>query len=366
MMEMQQQYWTFDLSPYVFQIKNIPFQWVSTIWGVSLLVLVFGGGFLFVKKAKLSKAKRETFQTTLFYGFGIFAILFALNKFGINWGLRWYSTMYLLGFISVYLGCLYWIKKKVLMLTEGMLVNLIASCILGMLFGARITYVFVYNWDYYKEHMREIVETWEGGLAFHGGIVGVCLAILFFCKVYKIPYFHLTDKITRLVPIGIGFGRIGNFMNGELWGRPIESHIPWAIIFPTGGAVARHPSQIYQSLAEGWLLFLTLWFISRWKQKEGTVSACFVIFYCIYRFFMEYFRAADVQLNYLYLNHLVWAPLGTYKDVPPWQIVTMGQVLCFIFLIFGFLFLKATRGNILEGSPEWINRNEEFFKNHKE
>jgi phosphatidylglycerol:prolipoprotein diacylglycerol transferase len=359
-------YWTFDLSPFVFEIKNIPFQWVSTLWGIISLALLFLGVFLISKIPRFSKPHQELIRSVLFYGFGIFAILYGLNRFHINWGLRWYSTMYLIGFLSVYFGCLYWSKKQKLMLTENMIVNLIAFCILGMLLGARLTYVFVYNWDYYKMHPLEIIATWQGGLAFHGGIIGVCLVLVLFCKKYQIPFFHLTDKLARLVPIGIGFGRIGNFMNGELWGRPIESHIPWAIIFPEGGNMPRHPSQIYQSLVEGWLLFFTLWFISRWKQREGTISACFLIFYCIYRFFMEYFRAADVQLSYLYLNHLTWAPLNAYPDTKWWEIVTMGQLLCFIFFISGLFFLKITRKNILEESSEWIARNTEFFRKHKD
>ena len=157
-------------------------------------------------------------------------------------------------------------------------------------------------------------------------------------------------------------GRIGNFLNGELWGRPIDSHIPWAIIFPDGGMVARHPSQIYQSLGEGWGLFLTLYIISRWKQREGALSAYFVMFYSIYRFFVEYFRAADAQINYFYLSNFSWAPLNAYPNAKWWQILTMGQILCFGFFIAGCIFLYFTRKNILEFTPEWIKRNDEFFK----
>lgn len=355
-------YWTFDLSPFVFEIKNIPFQWVGTFWGLASLVALLIGVYLISGSRKIPLKYQQIIKTTLFYGAGIFAVLYLLNRMHINWGLRWYSTMYLIGFLSVYFGFLYWSKRRKLMLTEDMVVNLIGFCILGMLLGARLTYVFVYNWDYYRLHPLEIVATWQGGLAFHGGIVGVCIALILFCRKYKIPFFHLTDKLVRLVPIGIGFGRIGNFMNGELWGRPVESNVPWAIIFPGGGPMARHPSQIYQSLCEGWFLFLTLWLISRWRQREGTVSACFLIFYCVYRFFMEYFREADAQLNYLYLNHFDWAPLGSYTDAKWWQVMTMGQILCFVFFVAGLFFLKMTRSGILEESTEWKLRNEEFFK----
>jgi prolipoprotein diacylglyceryl transferase len=381
-MNPSQTYWTFDLSPFVFQVKNINFNWVTTWWGIILLLVIFGGGF-FLSWTKIQRLKTELkqsnnqqntskefkkirniefLQTTLIYILAILSILYVLHIMQINWGLRWYSTMYLIGFISVYVGCMIWIRKKTLMLTEGMLMNLITLCIVGMLVGARSVYVFVYNWDFYKTRPLDAIATWEGGLSFHGGIIGVSIAILYYCRKHKIPFFHLTDKLVRLVPIGIGMGRIGNFLNGELWGRPIDSNIPWAIIFPEGGTVARHPSQIYQSLGEGWGLFLTLYVISRWKQKEGTLSACFVIFYCIYRFFVEYFRAADAQINYFYLSNFSWAPLNAYPNAQWWQILTMGQILCFAFFIVGCIFLYFTRKNILEFTPTWIKRNDEFFK----
>ena len=379
-----QSYWTVDLSPYVFQVKNINFNWVTTWWGILLLLAVFGGGLFFTwtqsKKLKTSEklnknpenafllSKKiqniELIQTILIYSLAIISILFVLQIMKINWGLRWYSTMYLIGFISVYVGCMIWIRKRTLMLTEGMLMNLITLCIIGMLIGARAAYVFVYNWDFYKTRPLDAIATWEGGLSFHGGIIGVSLAILYYCRKYKIPFFHLTDKLVRVIPIGIGMGRIGNFLNGELWGRPIEGNVPWAIIFPEGGAVARHPSQIYQSLGEGWGLFITLYIISRWKQKEGTISACFVIFYCLYRFIVEYFRAADAQISYLYLSNFSWAPLNAYPNASWWQILTMGQILCLCFLISGLIMLYFTRKNILEYSSEWTKRIEEFHKMH--
>lgn len=359
---MLQHHWTFDLSPFIFEIKNIPFQWVSTVWGMLFLVFTFAALFFLSKRPTIPLLLKQAIQFVLIYGYGIFFVLFMLNKFQVNWGLRWYSTMYLIGFLSVYFGFFYWSRKQMLMMTETMIVNFIAFCIAGMLLGARLTYVFVYNWDYYRLHPLEIVATWQGGLAFHGGIIGVCLAIFFFCRKYKLPFFHVTDKLVRLVPIGIAFGRLGNFMNGELWGRPIESIVPWAIVFPEGGNMARHPSQIYESLCEGWLLFFTLLFFSRKKRKEGTISACFLIFYCVYRFVMEYFRAADVQLNYFYLNHFTWAPLDAYQDAKWWQILTMGQILCGIFSIAGIFFLKSVQKNIFEGSLEWQQRNRTFFQ----
>lgn len=372
-----QTYWTFDLSPFVFQVKNLNFSWVTTWWGILSLLIVFGGGYLFTKtKLKTLKSTQENtvtakkiqnvelVQTVLIYTFVVLGILYCLQILNINWGLRWYSTMYLIGFISVYIGCMIWIRKKTLMLTEGMLMNLITFCILGMLVGARLVYVFIYNWDYYKDRPLDAIATWEGGLSFHGGIIGVSLAIIFYCRKNKIPFFHLTDKLVRIVPIGIGMGRIGNFLNGELWGRTIESSVPWAIIFPDGGNIPRHPSQLYQSLGEGWGLFVTLYIISRWKHKEGAVSACFVMFYCIYRFFVEYFRAADAQINYFYLNNFSWAPLNAFPGTPWWQVVTMGQILCFFFFFFGCFLMYLASKNICEGSKEWQERMDTFHRLH--
>lgn len=373
-----QTYWTFDLDPFVFQVKNLNFNWVTTWWGILSLLVVFGGGYL-LAHSQLKKLKRlqsseqintitkkiqnvELFQTILVYSFVIFGILYFLQMLDVNWGLRWYSTMYLFAFISVYIGCMLWIRKRTLMLTEGMLMNLITFCILGMLVGARLVYVFVYNWDSYKDSPLDIIATWEGGLSFHGGIIGVALAIILYCRKNKIPFFHLTDKLVQIIPLGIAMGRVGNFLNGELWGRTIESSIPWAIIFPNAGDIPRHPSQLYQSLGEGIGLYLTLFIISRWKQREGVLSACFIMFYCLYRFIVEYFRAADSQVNYFYLTNFSWQPLNAFPGTQWWQIITMGQLLCFVFFFFGCFLLFLARKNIREGSQVWEERMKSFTK----
>ncbi len=359
-------YWTFNLSPYLFEVKNIPFSWVSTWWGLISLIVFFAGGFFLTKTKVFSTKTNLLLQNALIYALVIFLILFGLQKFGIDWGLRWYSLMYILGFLAVYLGCLYWSHKKVLMLTESTLVSYITYSIIGMLIGSRLTYVFVYDWDIYKNDLWSIFATWEGGLSFHGGIIGVIIATIIFTRAHKIPFYHLTDKIVRMVPVGIGLGRLGNFMNGELWGRPISSHVPWAIIFPGGGAIARHPSQLYQSLGEGWLLFFTLYFLAQKPRKQGSLSAFFLMFYCIYRFVVEYFRAADAQLNYFYINHFQWAQMNMFPQTKWWMMLTMGQILCIIGFIAGIIMYISTRKSILEYSPRWLQRNETFFKNAKE
>lgn len=353
--------WVHRLDPFLFQVKNIPFEWVKTAWGILGLVLFFGGGFIcsqyFVKKKNI----RELLQTALLYIFGTFAILFALQSFHVQWGLRWYSLMYLVGFLFLYFFFWHWIKRKQVMLTENLLVTLIAFSLIGMLVGARAAYVFIYNWDYYKLHPLESVATWQGGLSFHGGIVGVCLAIFLFCRRFHKPFFHVTDKIVRVVPLGIAFGRIGNFMNGELWGRVAQKSLPWSMIFPGAGNSPRHPSQLYQSLGEGFGLFLTLWLLSFKKWHQGAMSSFFLVFYGVFRFFVEYYREADSQVSYFFLNHLDWAPLATYPQTNFYQVLTMGQILCLLCIIAGGLMYYFTRNSIHEGSEEWRERTDKYF-----
>jgi phosphatidylglycerol---prolipoprotein diacylglyceryl transferase len=173
-----------------------------------------------------------------------------LHKANVNWGLRWYSTMYLVSFVFVYFSCRYWMKRGRIMLTQMQLDSMMAYSILGMILGARIAYVFIYNWDSYSKNFGDILKVWEGGLSFHGGIIGVVLAIILFCRANKIPFWHLTDRLCLAVPAGIGLGRIGNFMNGELYGRVIQGEVPWAVIFPTGGPNPDTPAKSTKAFAK--------------------------------------------------------------------------------------------------------------------
>ena len=270
--------------------------------------------------------------------------LFGLHKAGIDWGLRWYSTMYLLAYTFTYLCCRHWIRKRSIMLTPMLLDSLIAYGMIGMIAGARIAYVFIYNWDSYSKNPADMFKVWEGGLSFHGGIVGVIAALIIFCRQNGIPFWHLSDRLALTVPVGIGLGRIGNFMNGELYGRVISDHVPWAIIFPGGGDLPRHPSQIYQSLGEGWLLFLTLALINRMKHREGTIGAAFIFFYGFYRFFMEYYREADEQLKYYFSNTM-----------------TMGQILCVLTMFAGIGVFLVTRDTLQTQTEAWQQRIDSFL-----
>ena len=352
------EYYVHNLSPFIFRVSELNFEWAKTPVGVVLIVAVIAA--LFVGLAWLHKRIARQGKNTAvisavrmlaFFPVAGFLVLIGLNAANIEWGLRWYSTMYLLGFLYCYLCCRYWIAKRTIMLTQLQLDSLIAFLILGMIIGARVAYVFIYNWDSYSSNLSDVMKVWEGGLSFHGGIVGVVTAILLFCKLHKIPFFNLADKLCLTVPFGIGVGRIGNFMNGELYGRIISGDVPWAVIFSNtgGGPQPRHPSQIYQSLGEGFLLWGVLLLINRRKNHEGTISVAFIFFYGFFRFFMEYFREADEQLKY-YLSNTT----------------TMGQILCVVTMLVAVVIFSLTRNNVVEGTPEWRKRTDDYLAHQKE
>ncbi|VVN70981.1 Prolipoprotein diacylglyceryl transferase [Pseudomonas fluorescens] len=191
---------------------------------------------------------------------------------------------------------------------------------MGVIVGGRLGYVLFYDLSAYIANPLLIFEVWKGGMAFHGGLIGVMLAVWGFGKRNGKSFFQIMDFIAPVVPIGLGAGRIGNFINAELWGK--ASDVPWAMIFPTDPQqLARHPSQLYQFALEGVALFLILWLYSRKPRPTMAVSGMFALFYGIFRFIVEFVRVPDAQLGYLAFG---W--------------VTMGQILC-IPMIAGGLFL---------------------------
>jgi phosphatidylglycerol:prolipoprotein diacylglycerol transferase len=340
-------YYKHDFSPFIFTVKNFSQEGLA-VAAIVLAFLSFAVLWLWPRLRSLSGTLRDRIEMArpwLIFSTIAAIVLLGLHKAGIDWGLRWYSTMYLLAYLFVYLCCRHWIGKRSIMLTPILLDTLIAYLMIGMLIGARAAYVFIYNWNVYSQSPLDALKIWEGGLSFHGGIVGVITAIVIFCRRHGISFWHLSDQLAFTVPVGIGLGRIGNFMNGELYGRVISDHVPWAMIFPTGGNLPRHPSQLYQSLGEGWLLFLTLIAVRRFKSREGTTGAAFVFFYGFYRFFMEFFREADEQLKYYFNNSL-----------------TMGQILCFITMLAGIGVFIYTRDNIVIGSEQWRQKIDAFLE----
>jgi len=244
--------------------------------------------------------------------------------------LRWYGLMYVLGFLAAYFLTSRQERARRLGLQGGSLQDLIFYLALGLILGARLGYLLFYqfpNYQYYLEHPLEIIAIWHGGMSFHGGLIGAILAGILFCRRRGFPSLEVADTIIVSAPVGIGLGRLGNFINGELFGRP--SNVPWAMVFPDGGGIPRHPSQLYEAGLEGLLLFLILWKLKDRNFRPGTLVCVFLGGYGAFRFLIEYVREPDSQLGLL------------------WGLLSMGQVLCLTMilaaLILWFLLPRPTK-----------------------
>jgi phosphatidylglycerol:prolipoprotein diacylglycerol transferase len=230
----------------------------------------------------------------------------------------WYGLMYVFGFLISYLLVRHRMKKKDFGISKQEVENLYFYLIIGLMVGARLGYVLFYDLKMYLADPLEIFAIWHGGMSFHGGLIGVLIVGILFSWKNKKSFWKTADLIIVTVPIGLGLGRIGNFINGELYGRVTQ--LPWGMIFPKGGPLPRHPSQLYESALEGGVLFLILWFVKDKKLPAGGLFALFLFLYGVFRFFAEFFREPDIQVGFV---------LGPF---------TMGQVLT-VFMIFGGIFL---------------------------
>ena len=207
---------------------------------------------------------------------------------------RWYGLMYLAGFMAFL-----WMGKRRAESQpwHGMsgqdVDDLLFYGVLGVVLGGRLGQVLFYEPGYYLAHPLEILAVWKGGMAFHGGMLGVFVAMALFARKTGRTFFQVTDFIAPLVPLGLMAGRIGNFINGELWGRAADPGLPWAMIFPHVDSLPRHPSPLYQAAGEGLLLFIVLWLFSAGQRKVGAVSGMFLVGYGVLRFAAEYFREPD-------------------------------------------------------------------------
>tara|TARA_B100000029_G_scaffold410162_1_gene411963 strand:- start:923 stop:1696 length:774 start_codon:yes stop_codon:yes gene_type:complete len=243
----------------------------------------------------------------------------ALNFLSLE--IHWYSVAYILGIILGWIYC----KKK--LIKDKLILNLfddyVTYIIIGIIIGGRLGYVLFYNLNYYLENFSEIFKIWNGGMSFHGGLIGVIIATYFFSKKYKVDMFVFLDLISLSAPIGIFFVRIANFINSELYGK--ETDIMWSVKFLAVDNVSRHPSQIYEAILEGLVLFILLNYLAKKYRfkKSGFISSFFLIFYSIFRFSIEFFRVPDSQIGYIFLN------------------LSLGQVMSIIFFSLGtFLFFK--------------------------
>lgn len=228
---------------------------------------------------------------------------------------RWYGLMYLLGFVGAYFVIRHLARWRELELSSDQLSDLLFYGVMGVILGGRLGYTLFYNFAYYIRHPLEIMAVWEGGMSFHGGLLGVVVAALIFCRLRRLPPLLVGDILVTAAPVGLGLGRVGNFINGELWGR-VTSH-PWGMVFPGAGNEPRHPSQLYEAVGEGPLLFLLLYALHRLRVPHGVVFFSFFLGYGTIRFLLEYFRQPDAHLGFL------------------WGGATMGQLLCLPMILVG-------------------------------
>jgi len=213
---------------------------------------------------------------------------------------RWYGLMYVIGFLVSYFLIKHQEKSRPIGLSPRLVQDLIFYLVVGLMIGARVGYILFYQYmnlmDFIR-HPLEIIVVWHGGMSFHGGLIGTVIAGWWFPKRRNIPFWAIADRVIVTAPIGLGLGRIGNFINGELFGRP--SDLPWAMVFPGGGPMPRHPSQLYETFMEGAVLFIILWVLRKRSFPDGMMIALFLIFYGAFRFVLEFFREPDVQLGFI-------------------------------------------------------------------
>jgi phosphatidylglycerol:prolipoprotein diacylglycerol transferase len=239
--------------------------------------------------------------------------------------IRWYGLMYLLGFAAAYMLIRHLSRLRNLNLDKDGVSDLLFYGVIGVVLGGRLGYVLFYNPAQYLSRPLDVFAVWQGGMSFHGGLLGVVFASLLFCWRRKLPVLLMGDVLVASAPIGLGLGRIGNFINAELWGRVTDA--PWGMIFPGGGPLPRHPSQLYEAFLEGLVLFLILYLLHRRKSLPGIPFFCFFIGYGSFRFLVEFFRQPDAHLGFL------------------WGGATMGQLLSLPMVLFGvagcvYLFIK--------------------------
>ncbi len=236
--------------------------------------------------------------------------------------IRWYGLMYVLGFMASYLLVQSQIKKNHDIDLASHLENLNFTLMISLILGGRFGYVLFYNLAYYVENPGEIIATWQGGMSFHGALLGVIIGGIWFCRSRNLDFWKTADTYVVTIPIGLGLGRIGNFINAELYGR--ETNLPWAMIFPGGGSRPRHPSQLYEFMLEGVLLFIILWKAKDRRHPTGFMLSFFLLGYGAFRIIVENFRQPDAQIGFI-------------------GILTMGQILSMTMMLAGSIIFFLRR-----------------------
>ncbi len=247
--------------------------------------------------------------------------------------IRWYSLAYIVGFLFswIYIKRLSINKSlydRKLSFDSKLVDDLVFYSVIGLIIGARLGYIIFYNLEFYLTNPLNILYVWEGGLSFHGGLIGIIIAALYTSKIYKTKFFELSDLICVSAPVGIFLGRISNFINGELYGRP--SSVLFGIVFPNADDQYRHPSQLYEAFLEGLILFFILnicVFLFRALSRPGYISGLFLLLYGIFRFVVEFSREPDIQIGYVY------------------NFLTMGMILSLPMILFGIIIITIASKN---------------------
>jgi phosphatidylglycerol:prolipoprotein diacylglycerol transferase len=250
-----------------------------------------------------------------------------LVRFG-PFAIRWYALAYIVGLVLGWRLLRRLVQAPPAIATPLQADDFLTWATLGVVLGGRIGYVLFYQPLFYLQHPAAALAVWQGGMSFHGGMLGVAAAIVWFCRHERISILGFADRIAVCAPIGLGLGRIANFINGELWGRPAPEWLPWAMIFPNGGPLPRHPSQIYEALLEGLVLFIAMYSLFRYESlraRLGFLTGAFLAGYAVARIICEFFRQPDPFLGYL-LNG-----------------ATMGQVLSLPLLAAGIWLMARSR-----------------------
>jgi len=243
----------------------------------------------------------------------------------MSFEIRWYSLAYIAGIIIGWLLC-----KKILIQKSDInekFDDYITYLVIGMIIGGRLGYIIFYNFSYYINNFFDIFKVWEGGMSFHGGLIGIIVASILFSKKHNQDSFLYMDLVSLVAPIGIFFGRLANFINSELYGTPTD--IPWAVTFIQVDNLSRHPSQLYEAILEGVILFIILMYFKNkdYLKKPGLISGLFLIFYSVFRFFIEFVRVPDEQLG-----HLIFE-------------LSMGQIISLIFFVIGIILFYLKNEN---------------------
>lgn len=244
-------------------------------------------------------------------------VFFSIGPISVHW----YGLMYVIGFLLGTFLLKKLVREGVTELKPSLVDTYVTYLIIGLFIGARLVYVFIYNWKIYAADPLEIFAVWKGGLSFHGGLLGLVCATCFFVYRYKVNFFSLADGMAVAAAPGLFFGRMGNFINGELYGRITDSKI--GMLFPGAGPYPRHPSQLYEAVLEGIVTFFILWCLRKKVKYDGILSGLFLVLYGTFRYCIEFFREPDVQLGLFF-----------------WGTTSMGQILCLLMIVSGIIYIS--------------------------